>query len=52
MLVYPFNIFDKEYLSLMKKIGVSEAGISIMKGRFALESFVVSDISTPAANVV
>lgn len=52
MLVYPFRIFDEEYGSLMKKLEVSECGSSIMRGRFALESFVVSDISTPAANVV
>lgn len=52
MLVYPFRIFDEEYESLMKKLEVSECGKAIMRGRFALESFVVSDISTPAANVV
>ena len=52
MLVYPFRILDEEYESLMKKLEVSECGSSIMQGRFALESFVVSDISTPAANVV
>ena len=52
MLVYPFRIFDEEYGSLMKKLEVSECGKAIMRGRFALESFVVSDISTPAANVV
>ena len=52
MLVYPFRIPDEEYEPLMKKLEVSECGKAIMRGRFALESFVVSDISTPAANVV
>ena len=52
MLVYPFNVFDEEYESLMKKLEVSECGSSIMRDRFALETFVASDISTPAANVV
>lgn len=52
MQVFPFNVADEEYASLMKKLEVSECGSSIMRGRFALETFVVSDISTPAANVV
>jgi len=52
MLVYPFRVLDEEYESLMKKFEVSECGSSIMRDRFALETFVVSDISTPAANVV
>ena len=52
MLVYPFNVFDEEYESLMKKIEVSETGISIMRGRFETKTFMISDISTPAANVV
>ena len=52
MLVYPFRVLDEEYEYLMKKLEVSECGSLIMRGRFALESFVVSDISTPAANVV
>ena len=52
MQVFPFNVTDEEYASLMKKLEVSECGSSIMRGRFALETFVVSDISTPAANVV
>ena len=52
MLVYPFKILDEEYESLMNKLEVSECGKAIMRDRFALKSFVVSDISTPAANVV
>ena len=52
MFVYPFNIFDEEYLSLMQRIGVSDTGTSIMHGRFEIKSFMISDISTPAANVV
>ena len=52
MQVFPFNIRDEEYGLLMKKLGVSEAGTAIMCGRFSVKSFMVSDISTPAANVV
>lgn len=52
MFVYPFNVFDEEYESLMQKIGVSDTGTSIMHGRFETKSFMISDISTPAANVV
>ena len=52
MQVFPFNVRDEEYGSLMKKIGVSAAGTAIMRGRFSTKSFMVSDISTPAANVV
>ena len=52
MLVCPFNVFDEEYKSLMKKIEVSETGTSIMRSRFSIKTFMVSDISTPAANVV
>jgi len=52
MFVYPFNVFNEEYLSLMQRIGVSDTGTSIMHGRFEIKSFMISDISTPAANVV
>lgn len=52
MRVFPFKVIDSEYELLMKKIGVSECGASIMRGRFGWETFFVSDISTPAANVV
>ncbi|MBP5406075.1 dihydropteroate synthase [bacterium] len=52
MLVYPLNVFDEEYESLMKRIEVSETGTSIMRGRFETKSFMISDISTPAANIV
>ena len=52
MQVFPFNVHDEEYESLMKKIGVSEVGTTIMFGRFSIKTFMVSDISTPAANVV
>ena len=52
MQVFPFNVNDEEYGSLMQKIGVSEAGTAIMRGRFSIKTFMVSDISTPAANVV
>ena len=52
MQVFPFNVSDEEYGSLMKKIGVSEVGTAIMRGRFSVKTFMVSDISTPAANVV
>ena len=52
MQVFPFNVSGNEYESLMKKIGVSEVGAAIMRGRFSVKTFMVSDISTPAANVV
>ena len=52
MQVFPFNVTDEEYGSLMKKIGVSAAGTAIMRDRFSIKTFMVSDISTPAANVV
>ena len=52
MQVFPFNILDEEYGPLMKKLEVSECGSSIMRGRFSIKTFMVSEISTPAANVV
>ena len=52
MRVFPFNVPDEEYRLLMKKLGVSETGTTIMRGRFSTKTFMVSDISTPAANVV
>ena len=52
MQVFPFNVSDEEYGFLMKKTGVSAAGTTIMRGRFSIKTFRVSDISTPAANVV
>ena len=52
MQVFPFNVHDEEYASLMKRIGVSEVGTAIMRGRFSIKTFMVSEISTPAANVV
>ena len=52
MQVFPFNVSAEEYESLMKRIEVSETGTSIMRGRFETKSFMISDISTPAANIV
>ena len=52
MRIFPFEVRDGEYGLLMKKLGVSEVGTSIMRGRFSVKTFMVSDISTPAANVV
>lgn len=52
MLVFPFEVYSEEYDPLMKKLTVSSSGISIMKDRFKMKSFMISDISTPAANVV
>ncbi|HNW81850.1 MAG TPA: dihydropteroate synthase [bacterium] len=52
MIVFPFEICKEEYASLMKKLKVSDTGSSIMKDRFSLKSFMISDISTPAANVI
>lgn len=52
MLVFPFEVYSEEYDPLMKKLAVSSSGISIMKDRFRMKSFMISDISTPAANVV
>lgn len=52
MIVFPFEICKEEYASLMKKLKVSDTGRSIMKDRFSLKSFMISDISTPAANVI
>ncbi len=52
MNVFPFEIRKEEYLSLMNKLKVSRTGTSIMKDRFSLKSFMITDISTPAANVV
>lgn len=52
MLVFPFEVYSEEYDPLMKKLAVSSSGISIMKDRFKMKSFMISDISTPAANVV
>jgi len=50
--IYPYDIHDGGYAEAVKKIGVSECGAAIMKERFALSTFFVADISTPAANVV
>lgn len=52
MNVFPFEIRKEEYLSLMNKLKVSRTGTSIMKDRFSLRSFMITDISTPAANVI
>jgi len=52
LLVFPFEVYSEEYDPLMKKLTVSSSGISIMKDRFKMKSFMISDISTPAANVV
>jgi dihydropteroate synthase len=52
LLVFPFEVYSEEYDPLMKKLAVSSSGISIMKDRFRMKSFMISDISTPAANVV
>lgn len=52
MNVFPFEIRKEEYISLMNKLKVSHTGTSIMKDRFSLKSFMITDISTPAANVV
>lgn len=52
MLVFPFEVYSEEYDPLMKKLSVSSSGTSIMKDRFKMKSFMISDISTPAANVV
>ncbi|HQN72199.1 MAG TPA: dihydropteroate synthase, partial [bacterium] len=52
MLVFPFEVYSEEYDPLMKKLAVSSSGISIMKDRFKMKSFMISNISTPAANVV
>ena len=52
MKIYPYDIQDGGYAEAVKKIGVSECGAAIMKDRFAISTFLVTDISTPAANVV
>ncbi|HSW61255.1 MAG TPA: dihydropteroate synthase, partial [bacterium] len=52
MKVFPFEVYSEEYDLLMKKLAVSNSGISIMKDRFKMKSFMISDISTPAANVI
>lgn len=52
MIVFPFEMYRNEYEEIMEKLQVSTSGISIMKERFAMKSFMISDISTPAANVV
>ena len=52
MKVFPFEMYGPEYESLMKKLDVSSSGIEIMKYRFSMRSFMITDISTPAANVV
>jgi len=52
LLVFPFEVYSEEYDPLMKKLAVSSSGISIMKDRFKMKSFMISNISTPAANVV
>jgi dihydropteroate synthase len=50
--VVPFDVLSEEYAELMRKLQVSNSGTSIMKDRFRMKSFMISDISTPAANVV
>jgi dihydropteroate synthase len=50
--VFPFDVVNEEYAELMRKLQVSNSGTSIMKDRFKMKSFMISDISTPAANVV
>ncbi|HRZ78471.1 MAG TPA: dihydropteroate synthase [bacterium] len=52
MNVFPFEIRKEEYIFLMNKLKVSHTGTSIMKDRFSLKSFMITDISTPAANVI
>ena len=52
MQVFPFDLKDNEYIQLMNSLEVSDSGISIMEGRFGTKTFIVTDISTPAANVV
>lgn len=52
MKVFPFEIYSSEYENLMKKLEVSTSGKEIMKNRFSMCSFMITDISTPAANVV
>lgn len=52
MKVFPFEIINEEYPGLMKKLEVSSRGTEIMKGRFGMKSFMISNISTPAANVL
>jgi len=50
--VFPFEVYSSEYENLMKKLNVSGSGKEIMKNRFSMRSFMITDISTPAANVV
>jgi dihydropteroate synthase len=50
--VFPFEVFSEEHDQLMRKLQVSNSGTLIMKDRFRMKSFMISDISTPAANVV
>lgn len=52
MKVFPFEVYSSEYENLMKKLNVSGSGKEIMKNRFSMRSFMITDISTPAANVV
>ena len=52
MRVFPFEIYSSEYENLMRKLDVSASGKKIMKHRFSMRSFMITDISTPAANVV
>jgi len=52
MQVFPINLNNNEYLHLMNVLQVSNSGISIMQGRFSVKTFIITDISTPAANVV
>jgi len=50
--VFPFEMYSAEYENVMKKLDVSTSGKEIMKNRFSMCSFMITDISTPAANVV
>lgn len=52
MKVFPFDMYSGEYENLMKKLEVSTSGKEIMKNRFSMRTFMITDISTPAANVV
>ena len=52
MRVFPYKITGNDQSDFMKEIGVSPAGISIMKPRFSLFSFVVQDISSAGANAL
>ena len=52
MKVFPFEMYGSEYENVMKNLKVSTSGKEIMKDRFSMRSFMITDISTPAANVV